>query len=149
MQSSQYWTSSKSPSPLWARSSAPSWCLPQAGLDFWSTTSTPRTTSQNGSNKNAKKAAFKAVFFVREIRVELTRPCGHYLLRVARLPIPPSAHSRIRDCKYTHFFFICKKNYISTSRGKVCDHRPTWTVNAVTENLSSSCMSSRSGADQS
>ncbi len=28
---------------------------------------------------------------VREIRVELTRPFGHYLLRVARLPIPPSA----------------------------------------------------------
>ena len=30
---------------------------------------------------------------VREIRVELTRPFGHYLLRVARLPIPPSARS--------------------------------------------------------
>ena len=28
---------------------------------------------------------------VRGIRVELTRPYGHYLLRVARLPIPPLA----------------------------------------------------------
>ena len=40
---------------------------------------------------------------MREIRVELTRPFGHYLLRVARLPIPPSAHD-FWDCKYMVFF---------------------------------------------
>ena len=41
-------------------------------------------------------------FPVREIRVELTRPFGHYLLRVARLPIPPSA--RLWIAKVQSFF---------------------------------------------
>ncbi len=31
-------------------------------------------------------------FKVSEMRLELTRPNGHYPLKVARLPIPPSGH---------------------------------------------------------
>ena len=36
---------------------------------------------------------------VREIRLELTRHCWHYLLRVARLPISPPAHVPIKAHK--------------------------------------------------
>ena len=31
--------------------------------------------------------------FVRRMRLELTRPCDHYPLKVARLPIPPLLHN--------------------------------------------------------
>ncbi len=36
---------------------------------------------------------------VSEMRIELTRPNGHYPLKVARLPIPPPGHSTVGGLK--------------------------------------------------
>ncbi len=48
--------------------------------------------------KEKRKQFKESLAFLRvsEMRIELTRPNGHYPLKVARLPIPPPGHTQLR-----------------------------------------------------
>ena len=110
---------------------------------------TPTRHFGAGCGRKQKSRPFsKPAFYVREIRVELTRPFGHYLLRVARLPIPPSAHVFLGLQIYTLFLKL-QKYYMSTVRVISGSQSGEWTVREVTDRLSSRSRSPRSGAAQS
>ena len=57
-------------------------------------------------------------FFVPEAGVEPAQPCGHWCLRPARLPIPPSGHLLIgkRGMQRYVIFFYYQINGISLPR---------------------------------
>ena len=50
---------------------------------------------KNTKKRDALKNA--SLFFVRRMRLELTRPCDHYPLKVACIPISPPAQGLLKS----------------------------------------------------
>ncbi len=52
---------------------------------------------------------------VRVVRVELTRPEGHQILSLARLPIPPYPHTNLKVYFVSSYRFSGQEGYFNIS----------------------------------